>query len=61
MDKEVDKKIEQEKRFYIEKCKTDLISFYLIYIIELRSAINHELVLDDIVTSLKDKTSTCKY
>jgi len=27
-------------------------------ILELRSAINHELVLDDIVSSLKDKTSS---
>ncbi|CDW83627.1 UNKNOWN [Stylonychia lemnae] len=55
MDKEIDKKIEQEKRFYIEKCKlmTEQTS------IELRSAINHELVLDDIVSNLKDKTSTC--
>eukprot|EP00347_Sterkiella_histriomuscorum_P022800 403337111 len=44
MDQEVEQKIERDKQQYIEK--------------QLRSAINHELVMEDMVSNLRDKTQS---
>ena len=57
IDKEIEQKIEKDKRSIVEKCNDYKVFKYL----ELRSAINHELVLEDIVSNLREKSMSSNF